>query len=388
MRKTVLLKGPTLSMSGYGQHSRQIFRWLMKKDVDLLVQATPWGSTSWHINEKGLSGLVGEIMKRTVGNLPKRPDVSLQVILPNEWDINAANVNVGVSAFVETDVCNPKWIEDCNRMSHIVVPSKHIKETIERTGRVKVPLDVVPEAYIDQIRSRNEVTEEPLLDLKTDFNFLILGQLTGNNNNNDRKNTYNTLKWLCEAFKNDPNVGIVIKTNTGTGTTIDRANTYNALKACVSSVRKGDYPRVTLLHGAMEEEEVARLYRHPKIKACINLTRGEGFGLPLLEAAASDLPVIATNWSGHLDFMKMGKFIPINYELKEIDRTRVDGSIFVRGARWAEASEDDFKKKVKKFKDNFDMPTKWAQDLGLKLRESHSQENIEKIYDQILGHLL
>ena len=50
---------------------------------------------------------------------------------------------------------------------------------------------------------------------------------------------------------------------------------------------------------------MANLYAHPKIKAYVSLTHGEGYGLPLFEAAYHGIPIIAPDWSGHLDFLYM-----------------------------------------------------------------------------------
>lgn len=385
MRKSVVVRAPLLSASGYGCHSRDVFRWLLKQDVDLQTQIVPWGVTSWYINESDLGGLVGEIMSRSVGfELPVKPDVSFQLQLPNEWDPNLAKVNVGLSAFVETDICNPQWIESCSKMSQVVVPSRHVKETVDRTGTVPTPLKVIPESFMDEVfRTDHSLTLE---GVDTSFNFLVVGQITGNSPENDRKNTYQTIKWLCEVFRDDPSVGVIVKTNSGTSTTIDRGLTAGNIKSLVKQVRKGNFPKVYLVHGNMTEREIASLYRRPDVKAMVNLTRGEGYGLPLLEAAASDLPVIATNWSGHLDFLSCGKFIPVNYDLKEIPASRVDGQIFVKGSRWAEAQEADFKKKVKKFRDSPDTPKSWARDMGKVVREKYFRESIERIYTETLGH--
>jgi len=47
------------------------------------------------------------------------------------------------------------------------------------------------------------------------------------------------------------------------------------------------------------------LYNNPRIKALVNLSHGEGFGLPMFDAACHGLPVIAPSWSGHCDFLHM-----------------------------------------------------------------------------------
>jgi glycosyltransferase involved in cell wall biosynthesis len=134
----------------------------------------------------------------------------------------------------------------------------------------------------------------------------------------------------------------------------------------------------------MNSEEVAGLYKNDTVKCLISLTRGEGFGLPILEAAASGLPVIATSWSGHMDFMSLGKFIPISYKLIDIHPSRIDNRIFIEGLRWAEPNENDFKNKVKKFRKKHQIPQQWAKDLQEIILETHSQSAINEHYNRIL----
>ena len=385
--KNIIIRAPLLTYSGYGTHSRQIFRWLLERhgNCNIFTSVVPWGITPWMVNPDLSNGLVAEIMGRS-SNPPAKCDISIQVQLPNEWDPGLAKFNVGVSAVVETDICNPEWINACNRMDCIIVPSNHVKNVIQASGECTTPIHVVHESFYDDI-AKSDL--EPLqLDIDTDFNFLIVGQVTGNNPRNDRKNTFNAIKWICEEFKDDPNVGIVLKTNSGRNTRIDRKITERLVSQLLSEVRPGPYPKVHLLHGALSDNEMARLYLNKRVKALVSLTRGEGFGLPILEAAASGLPVIATSWSGHLDFLRLGKYISVNYELKQVDQSRVDNSIFMEGSRWAEASESHAKARLKKFRDRPDIPQTWAASLREKLLTSFSQKNICDEYDKVLGEFL
>ena len=385
MRKKVIIRAPLMSLSGYGTHCRQIFKWLISRDdLEVMTQPVPWGITSWMINPDLEEGLIGEIMGRTTQTCSS--DVSFQVQLPNEWDSTLGNKNVGVSAFVETDVCNPQWVNGfCNNMDMIIVPSEHVRGTIENSGVSRTSIKVIPESYYDCVRR-----DTPTLgiDFETNFNFLVVGQLTGRNPENDRKNVFYTIKWLCELFSNDPNVGVVIKTNSGSNSTVDRDVTEKIFRKLVQEVRPGPYPRIHFVHGELTPEEMCGLYRHPKIKALLSLTRGEGYGLPMLEAAACDLPVIATNWSGHLDFLNKGKWLGVGYTLNPVHPSRIDNNIFIEGSKWANPSEVDAKKKLQKFRNSPRMPTTWAGELGKVIREEYSQKAISVLYDEALEELL
>lgn len=382
LKKKVLLRAPVLTQSGYGVHSRQIAKWLLsRQDLDVEVQALPWGDTPWLIDKNYQGGFIGQLMDKTVDPTGKLYDATVQLQLPNEWDPRLGRVNIGITAGVETDRCNPEWIKACNAMSMVVVPSKHSAECFTSTGNVSVPLKIVPEAYSEEIE-KNEKSSIDELELSTPFNFLVFGQITGNNPENDRKNIFYTIKWLCEVFANDEDVGVVIKTNSGRNTHIDRKGVTQIFEALLKEVRKKSFPRVHLLHGDMSESEVASLYRHPKIKALLSLTRGEGYGLPILESAASGLPVIATGWSGHTDFLSHGKYIDVDYKLAPVHGSRVDNRIFMPNVKWANPLEDDFKRKITKFRNAPAIPKEWAKNLKETILEKYSIKSIMNQYDE------
>ncbi len=386
MRKTVLFRAPALSLSGYGTHARQIFRWLKDRDIDLTVDLTPWGITSWHVNPDAEGGLIGEIMKRT-GNPKKTPDVTISLQLPNEWQPVSGAINVGMSAIVETDRCLPAWVDACNRMDRVIVPSRFSESVLRASGKLTVDTRVVHESFPDEILKIDTGLELP--EVKTPVNFLMVGQVTGMKPDLDRKNLFYAVKWFCEEFSGRNDVSLIIKTNLGTNSSYHRNQLNSIFGAVLKEVRKGNqFPLVHLVNGEMTTQEMAQLYRSKKIKALITLTRGEGFGLPILEAAASDLPVICVDWSGHMDFMGLGKHISIQHSLVEIPQERVDGSIFIKGSKWAQANEADFKKKVRKFYASYETPRKWAIDLGKTVREKFSFDAIAAQYDKELGDLV
>lgn len=389
-KKTVMLRGPILTQSGYGIHCRQIARWLFDLadktgNIDVVTEPLPWGQTPWLVDVYAHDGLVGRVIQSA--GKRDRYDVSIQLQLPNEWNPFLADYNVGITAGVESDTCNPAWISAINRMDLVIVPSNFAKQCFENTGELKTKVVVIPEAFIDSILK----PELPTLDLEldTDFNFLVFGQVTGNNPENDRKNLFYTVKWLAEQFRDVSDVGVVVKTNTGRNTVLDRIRTTNLLSQLIAEVkRESEFPKFHLLHGDMTDDEVAALYRHPKIKGLVTATRGEGFGLPILEAAASGLPVLATGWSAHTEFLNKGKYVKFDYRLETIHPSRADGQIWMPESKWANVKEDDFKHRVKKFHESAATPRQWAAELKEKLQKEYSYEAIADLYTETLKDVL
>jgi glycosyltransferase involved in cell wall biosynthesis len=386
--KKVVIRGPLITQSGYGVHSRQVARWLIDKSkdskIDLVCQCTNWGTTPWKLDENADNGLIGDIMKHS-RNVNHRFDVSVQIQLPNEWDTNLASFNVGVTAGVETDVCNPAWIDAINKMNLVIVPSEFTKKTFMNSGNVTTPIKVIPESFIDEILE--EDLDDPF-NFSTSFNFLIFGQLTSTNSQDDRKNIFNTVKTICDTFKDDDDVGIILKTNGGRGTKIDRLNIKNQFSSLIQQVRKGPFPKISILHGDLSPKEVAALYKNNSVKCLVSMTRGEGYGLPLLEAAASGLPIIATGWSGHTDFLKGDGYLKLKYSLTPVSKSRIDNNIFVDGAKWADPEIKSAVENLTKFRKYPSTYEKRAKEAAKKIRSNYSHVFISDLYEKELGEIL
>lgn len=380
----VIVRGPLLSKSGYGEHTRQVFKWAISRRHDVRCQILNWGITPWFLDRNDLNGLVGQIMDNSIP-FKEMADLSLQVQLPNEWDPTLAKINVGITAGIETDKCNPEWKVACNKMTHVIVPSNFASDSLTLGGGVTTKISVVPEAY--NVEIDQDVNALELSEISTGFNFLLFGQITGIDLDSDRKNIFHTVKWFCEEFENDKNVGLIIKSNLGTNCIFHRKQLVSVFQKLLSEVRKGEFPKVYLLNGDMSAEEVAGLMKSPKIKSMVSFTRGEGYGLPLIDAAASGLPILATNWSGHLEFLSKGHFSKVEYDLVPVSDKKIDGTIFVRGARWAQVREGDAKKRMRKTVESYTKPKEWANELANVIREKYSIEAICDLYDQVIGSL-
>ena len=386
----VIIKGPLLSITGYGVHARQVFSWALSKGWNISCQVVPWGICTYYLDESQCDGLIGEVTKRTAP-FPEgmTPDLSIQIILPDEWDPSLAKNNIGITAGVETNICSPNWVQACNAMNHVIVPSTFTKEMFVNSGVNEQHISVVPEAYTCGIKETDEKAGlvKSLDNLPTKFNFLMFGQLTGQDPDSDRKNTFYGLKWFAEAFKDDPDVGVVVKTNMGRLTAIDRHQTRGIFEALLREIKQGPYPKFYLAHGFMDENEIAGLYQSKNIKALLAPTRGEGWGLPILDAAVNGLPVIATNATGHMDFMKKVKFLTLDYDITDVPPQKIDGRIWIQGTKWAQVREQSFKKRIIKFRKSPDLPSEWAKSAAPQMSEEYSLSSVIKKYDEVWENL-
>jgi glycosyltransferase involved in cell wall biosynthesis len=309
MRKKILLRGPVLSRSGYGEQARFALRSLRKHEdrFDIYVINTQWGATGWTSQDDEERKYIDFLVQKTFHFTQNKGefDLSLQVTVPNEWE-KIAPVNIGYTAGIETTKISPVWVEKSMAMDKIIVTSNHSKDTMIGTSYPLMnPQTRQPMGTSISITTPIEVVGYPVklikkeavdLDLETDFNFLMISQW------GPRKNIENSILWFIEQFKDNPSVGLIVKGFARNNSTIDKTRTEHLLRQMVSSDVKC---KVYLVHGDMSDSEMVGLYSHPKVKALVSLSHGEGYGLPLFEAAYLGLPVVTSNWSGQCDFLNM-----------------------------------------------------------------------------------
>lgn len=402
-----LFKAPLETRSGYGEHGRMIFDALTSDPLfDVSVESLNWGNCS-HLTEKTplIEKIKQLVQKREFEqrNNQNHYDLFIHLTIPQEFE-TLGRFNVGVTAMVETDRISHQWVQACNKMDLIIVPSQHCKEVAENTviewsnpntgekGHFKIekPIVVCPEG-IDTEIFKSKVHENLInLELESDFNFLHVGQWANGDFGEDRKNISLMLKYFIETFRGRKDVGMVLKTNMSKNSAIDFdfvKTRIKELKVAVG-IPESECPAIYLIHANLNQSEMADLYNHPKIKAFLTLTHGEGFGIPILEAAASELPVLATNWSGHLDILSDGKFIPLDYELKEIPNATVWDPVLIKGSRWACVKEDDVKKKMEKIVKSHSKPKEWAKELAEKVREKFDLKVVNEKFISTLKSIL
>ena len=129
--KKVFVRGPILSRSGYGEHARFLMRSLRKYEgrlFDIYAHSTNWGHTGWEIEDDEERQWLDNIFKKTQEYAAKEGkfDLSLQVTIPNEWE-KLADINVGVTAGIETTMVAPIWLQKAWDMDKIITISQHSK---------------------------------------------------------------------------------------------------------------------------------------------------------------------------------------------------------------------------------------------------------------------
>lgn len=405
----VLLEAPILTQSGYGEHARLVFKSLLLQDgVQIYTNPLNWGNTSW---SSSLDPKLKDKIQQSIDNLSlemqdsqktkQNPhfDLQIHVGIPSEFE-KKAPYSVCVTAGIETDRVSPEWIIRTHKgIDKIIVPSEHAKSgfintsyemTNNQTGQKTVlscncPVEVVPYPI--------KTTQPKHLDFKTStsFNFLSVGLL------GPRKNIENMVKWFVEEFK-DEDVGLVLKTARSKGGAIDEEATSNHLKKIIANFKERKC-KVYLLHGDLEESEIHSLYLREDIHAYVTATHGEGYGLPIFEATYSGLPIVATDWSAHTEFLSApyregGKlkekklFAKVNYELKPIPQQAVWKDILVEGSSWAHPDEKSFKEQMRKVYKNTGMYKKWASVLKDSVTTTHSINQVtEAMRISLTGHV-
>ena len=400
--------GPVATMSGYGAHSRDMLLSLIKMDkFNISVISINWGDTPMNAldTDNPEHQLISKLIRTTPLNT--QPDIWVQCTIPNEFQ-PVGKYNIGITAGIETDVCSGEWIEGCNRMNLVIVPSKHAKYVFETTqyekrdkntnnviGNVKVnvPIEVLHEGVRLDIYNQDNAIQQSVSDqldaIKEDFAFLFVGHWMKGDFGQDRKDVSGLLLTFFETFGDRPNKpALVLKCSGGTFSISDRSKIIEKINLIKMMVKKKDLPNVYVLHGDLTDDEMNGLYNYSKIKALVSFTKGEGYGRPIAEFITSGKPVAVSGWSGQVDFVDEKFHTLLKGRMTQVHSSAVWEGIINAGSNWFTVDYQEAAKTLDKIYTNYG---KYLQSSKRSVREFNvrwSYDSMHKKFQTMLDTYL
>ena len=399
-KPTLVFQSPCFTRSGYGDHSRDLLKSLRKMDkYDIKIIPLRWGNTPQN-NVDGESDFGRWMLERVITEVSDKPDVFIQVSVANEFSAKGG-YNIGITAGVETTICPKDFIDGCNNMDLIIVPSNFTRqnvggtvyqqkdnETGEIVGEIKVtkPIEVLFEGVDTEIFSKGS-GKDVLENVKEDFNFLIVGHWLKGDLGQDRKDIGMAIKTFATVFQympKDKRPGLIVKTSHAGFSVIDREGTREKLEGLLKTF--GDKcPSVYLIHGDMEETDMSNLYHHPKVKAMISFAKGEGYGRPMAEFTLTGKPIIASGWSGQLDFLPAENAVLLEGSLTPVHESAAD-QFCMKEAQWFTANYSAAANKLYDVYNNYDTYSKKSEGLKTNTLDNFTLDKMNDRFTQMLEH--
>ena len=391
---------PIDTYSGYGSRSRDVVKAIINTDkYDVKILPQRWGSTPWgYIDEHPEWSFLNKHLLPEP-KLSQQPEIWMQITIPSEFQ-PIGKYNIGVTAGIETNLCHPSWLEGLNRMNLNLVSSNHAKKVFEetkaeqkdqKTGQVvktfelTKPIEVLfegadLETYLQTSKFENQDLYNDILGgVKENFAYLFVGHWIKGDFGEDRKNIGYLIKSFLEVFKNKMNApALILKTSTAGASKMDRLELEKRIDGIKKTVKATRLPNVYVLLGEMHDLDINELYNHPKVKAMVSLTKGEGFGRPLLEFTLTGKPLITTNWSGHTDFLHPDHTTLLGGELKEIHPSAQVENILIKGSSWFSPDAGEV---AYAFKDSFENYKKYKEKGRKQAHHSKTNFSFEKMQE-------
>ena len=352
-KNTFFISCPFDTYSGYGARSRDLVKAIIeldKYDVHLLPQR--WGNTPWGFCKDNPEWAF--LLDHTYPHpqLTEQPDIWMQITVPNEFQ-PVGKFNIGCTAGMETTLVDGSWVEGINRMDVNLVSSEHSKQAFlnsvfqkvsngQSLGDVKVekPIEVLFEGAdtdvykVIDLLPKNELYDS-INSIPEPFAYLFVGHWMQGQLGEDRKNVGLLIKAFFELFKNkSKKPALILKTSGAGASYVDKDEILKKIDIIKKSVNSTNLPNIYLLHGEFTDSEMNQLYNHPKVKAMVSLTKGEGYGRPLLEFSLTKKPIITTGWSGHIDFLNPEFTTLLPGQLTNVHESAVVPNMILKESQW------------------------------------------------------
>ena len=386
MKNTFVISCPIDTYSGYGARARDFVKSLVELDkYDVKVLSQRWGNTSRGFidNNKEQWGFLNELI---IPGLQEKPDYWCMITVPNEFQ-PVGKYNIGLTAGIETTGCDIEWVKGCNKMDLILTSSEHSKSSFLNSHyqnssnkddivKIEKPIEVLFEGgnldvYKIIKKFENKELYNQLNSIPEDFAYINVGHWMQGDFGHDRKNIALTIKSFYETFKNKENPpALILKTCRVNSSIGDKEVIQRKISDIRDSIDGKNIPSVYLLHGEFTDVEMNEIYNHPKIKAMVSFTKGEGFGRPLLEFSLLNKPIIASGWSGHLDFLEKDYVALCGGKINPIDKSAQVKGMLIEGSQWFDIDHNYINHFLNEVFNNYD---EWVEKA--KNQSKHSKKN-------------
>tara|TARA_R100000541_G_scaffold44831_1_gene51875 strand:+ start:435 stop:1739 length:1305 start_codon:yes stop_codon:yes gene_type:complete len=385
MKNTFVISCPIDTYSGYGARARDFVKSIVELDkYDVKILSQRWGNTTQGFIKDNKKEW-GFLEKIIIPGLKEKPDYWCQITVPNEFS-PAGKYNIGLTAGIETTNCDIEWIRGCNRMDLILTSSEHSKSTFinsqfqnsERKDdivKLEKPIEVLFEGGdLDTYKITKDFDNKELYNqinsIKEDFAYLNVGHWMQGDFGHDRKNIAFTIKSFYETFKNKENQpALILKTCRVNASIGDKEVIQRKINDIRDSIEGKNIPSIYLLHGEFTNKEMNEIYNHPKVKSMVSFTKGEGFGRPLLEFSLIDKPIIASGWSGHLDFLNKDHVALCGGKINPIDKSAQVKGMLIEGSQWFDVDHNYVNHFYQEIVNNYDVWLEKAKNQGKISRE-------------------
>ena len=317
----ILFRSPVWGQSGFELLSRNLIIALDKLGVRIqLSDKREWNLHRCRLDSEDASRLT-RMMQQKVNSYA--PLISQQV--------PATGRNTGKQfcySLFETNRCPTPWIPEFNKIDEVWVFSKFNKNYWLESGVKRI--DILPPCIDSNVF--NPSIEPIKIPNKKRCVFFSQGDMT------PRKNFELLIEAYVKEFISDDDVTLLIKTHHGNFTKTNQNKCATHIKTIAEHFGKKDkLPHIIFYGENIPAYDMPRFYT-----ACdcfVLASRGEGLGLPYLEAMASGKPCIATNFGGHMDFITKENGFLLDYKLEHIeDHEYIKQCINALGHSWALAN--------------------------------------------------
>ena len=324
------------------------------------------------------------------------------ITVPNEFQ-SIGKYNIGITAGIETTLAPGEWLEGCNRMDLILGSSKHTidvlrnskwekrnKQTNQSEGQLiwdkdgEVLFEGADTKTYKPLKSTKDITIN-LDGVKEDFAYLFVGHWMQGQLGEDRKNVGLLIKSFFETFKNkSKQPALILKTCQVGSSYMDRDAILKKIKDIKNTCKSKNLPNVYLLHGEFTNQEMNQIYNHPKVKAMVCLTKGEGFGRPLLEFSLINKPIITTNWSGHIDFLNPEYTTLLPGQMTKVHPSSAN-NMLLKESDWFSVDVGQVGAYLKHVFENYKEYKEKAKRQGYQSRNNFSFDKMKEKIDEILS---